>query len=147
MLFCISLNRDTQMDTGSEQQLPPASDNQKPHWTLLQQHAAEGLPSVEPGMPLMEVMAIIADYLRDNGFVQSLSYSRNERAIDCQFTTCPWAGDCPCAHRQGFTCHLLHQLMQTTLRQAGYPVEIGVALFPKATPEIAFCLHLRQSDN
>jgi hypothetical protein len=98
-------------------------------------------------MPLMEVMATIADYLRDNGFVQSLSYSRNERVIDCQFITCPWSGDCPYTHRQGFTCHLLHQLMQTTLRQAGYPVETGLALFPRSATEIAFCLHLLQPNN
>jgi hypothetical protein len=118
-------------------QLPHPTNGQEPDWTTFQQHAAEGLPSVQPGMPLMVVLAIIADYLRDNGFVQNLSYSQNKRAIACQFTTCPWADCCPSAHHQSLTCHLLRQLVQTTLARAGYPE--GFKALTHLTIEINHC--------
>lgn len=131
----------------AQRPLPDPTDNQKPDWTAFQQHATEGLPSVQPGMPLMVVLATIADYLRDNGFVHSLSYSQNKRGIACQFTTCPWADCCPVAQHQSFTCHLLRQLAQTTLKRAGYPVEAVSAAPPKVCTKVTFYLHLLKSNN
>ncbi len=124
----------------------PRKEEMSAVWTAFQQHAAEGLPSIEPGTPLMVVLALIADYLRDNGIVRSLSYSQNERSIACQFKTCPWADCCPAAHHQSLTCHLLRQLVQTTLDRAGYQVETVLAGDPKAM-KVTFDLHLLKSDN
>jgi len=131
----------------AQRQLPDPTDNQELDWAAFQQHATEGLPSAQPGMPLLVVLALIADYLRDNGFVQSLSYSQTKRCIACQFKTCPWADCCPAAGQPGLTCHLLRQLVQTTLNRAGYRVAARSVASPGGCTKVAFYLHLLKSNN
>ena len=94
----------------------------------------------------MIVLAILADYLRDNNLVQNCNYVRRGSCITCQFTTCPWADHCPLPPDQRQACRLLRQLAQKTLARGGYPAKAVPAASTDEAAEVAFSLRLLASD-
>jgi hypothetical protein len=108
----------------------------------LQEYAAQGLPEVKPDMPLITVLAIFMDYLRENKLILAGGFSQRKDLITCQFTTCPLAGKCPLPHSQTLACRLLSNLARATLARGGYAVEVSPAKPTGRNVNVAFKLRL-----
>ena len=96
---------------------------------------------VQPGMTLIEAVMTLLDYLRDERLVDSISYARNGRCITCQFSLCPFAGNCPLSRDRRLACSHLCALAQEALAQAGHSVRVMPAIPTGQAAQVAFYIH------
>lgn len=104
-----------------------------------------GLPSVQFGMSLQEVMAVLIDFLVDNDLVKRCRFERADDHYACFFDTCPFYGNCPLPTDHCQAHQLLCKLTRNTLARAGHPMDVFIADAKEGGTNVSFLLQTRSN--